>query len=235
MEKLRQGVIPEIEEEPASALPDLREIAIEFARKRIREEFDLDQRIIRLHSFRQELDRIINMYSEQLSSFLAVEKGTAKHRNPCAMFETATEDTIFSAIMKEGRNLCSLRNLVNDGLKNAISGIMPNACDLAGEEISLDMLSAAGSLKKLAELPSGSIQVMGAEKALFKHKREGSPSPKHGFIFKYPGISVIPRGKRGKVARFIASRLAIAFRADYFGRKIDTEQMKLEIKRRITQ
>lgn len=166
---------------------------------------------------------------------MAMIAGTSNSKNPCTMFSTDSEDAAFSAILNEGRNLCSLRNLINEGLKSSIARIMPNSCNLAGEEICLDMLSAARSLKKLAELPASSIQVLGAEKAFFKHRGEGTPSPKHGFIFKYPGMSVTPKKKRGSVARMVASRLAMAFRADYFGRKIDTENMKLEIKRRMNQ
>ena len=88
------------------------------------------------------------------------------------------------------------------------------------------MLEKAGSLKKLAFLPASKIQVMGAEKSLYKafsRMRKGKKAkvPKHGVIFQHPFIKTLPKSKRGKMARFMAAKLAIAARIDYFKGEID--------------
>ena len=71
--------------------------------------------------------------------------------------------------------------------------------------------------QRLARLPAGTIQVLGAETAFFHHLRSGAPSPKHGHIFAHPWISRSPRWVRGKIARMLSGRIAIAARLDEFG------------------
>ena len=231
---LRNGEIPETEENPSEEVPDLREIAIRFARERIEEEFRREQYLIRIHSFKEELDRIINLYFEQvmpLSNVIPQMSG----KDPCTVFSLSSGDSLIDGILKEGKGLCDLRSILKERMEMEIRRLMPNSTALVGTDICMDLLSASRTLKKLAELPSGAIQVMGAEKSFFKHQSEGTPSPKHGFIYKYAGISSLSRNRRGKVCRLIASRLSMAIRADYFGRKVDVEGMKGEIKARMSQ
>lgn len=65
-------------------------------------------------------------------------------------------------------------------------------------------------------MASSSIQVLGAESALFSHIRTGTPSPKHGLIFQHRRIHNAPREIRGRVASVLAAKLAAASRLDYF-------------------
>jgi nucleolar protein 56 len=69
---------------------------------------------------------------------------------------------------------------------------------------------------RLARLPAGTVQVLGAEKAFFNHLKTGAPPPKHGHIFMHPWISRSPRWVRGKIARTIAARASIAAKIDAF-------------------
>jgi len=62
----------------------------------------------------------------------------------------------------------------------------PRLSAVAGTHVGVRLLGIVGSLKKLANMPSSTIQVLGAEKALFKHLRGNAPSPKHGVIFQHP-------------------------------------------------
>jgi nucleolar protein 56 len=89
------------------------------------------------------------------------------------------------------------------------------------------LIARAGSLEKLATMPASSIQVMGAGEALFKHLKAGTPSPKHGLIFKHPLISGAPKKARGRIARMLAGKAAIAARVDYFsGEAVDFGDLK---------
>jgi nucleolar protein 56 len=94
--------------------------------------------------------------------------------------------------------------------------VAPNATALIGGKIVAKFLQHAGSLEKLAEYPASTIQVLGAEKALFKHLRSHGKvkPPKHGIILLTPYVSKLPKWLRGKMARTLASKLSIAFKAD---------------------
>ncbi|MEA2004119.1 MAG: hypothetical protein U9O53_04115 [archaeon] len=98
--------------------------------------------------------------------------------------------------------------------------IMPNACLLISPTLAARMLSDAGSLEKLSKLPSSTIQIMGAEKALFRHMQGRGPSPKHGLIFQSPLVNQAPKNIRGKISRMLASKISIAFRMDHFDKKL---------------
>ena len=63
--------------------------------------------------------------------------------------------------------------------------------------------------------------------------RKGTPPPKHGIIFNYPGLSALPPNQRGKVARTIANKMAITLKMDFFKTNGDTEGMVNEIKKKM--
>src|SRR5674476_1181043 len=85
------------------------------------------------------------------------------------------------------------------------------------------LIAQAGSLESLARMPASKIQVMGATKALFKHLQYGAKPPKHGIIYQHPLIRGSPLGKRGKIARTMAAKLAIAARIDFYSKKVHPE------------
>lgn len=105
-------------------------------------------------------------------------------------------------------------------IKDEMQKTAPNLSFVAGSLIGARLISQAGGLRKLAFLPSSTIQVLGAEKALFRYKKEGGKPPKHGVIFQNPKINRAQRDKRGKLARSLASKISIAARADAFTKNI---------------
>ncbi len=66
-------------------------------------------------------------------------------------------------------------------------------------------------------MPASTIQVLGAEKALFRSLKTGSRPPKHGLLFQHAMVHAAPRWQRGKIARAIAGKAAIAARVDVYG------------------
>ena len=101
-------------------------------------------------------------------------------------------------------------------LASTVTEIAPNLSEVAGPALAAKLIEKAGSLKKLAMMPSGTIQLLGAEKALFRSKKTGSKPPKHGLIFQHPYVHSKPRKLRGRSARTLSSKLALAARADVF-------------------
>ncbi|MFT4946828.1 MAG: nucleolar protein 56 [Natronomonas sp.] len=106
----------------------------------------------------------------------------------------------------------SLRTVVES---TAIS-VAPNLTALAGAELAARLIALAGGLDELAKKPAGTIQVLGAEDALFAHLRGGAPSPKHGVIYTHEYVRGIRPEDRGSAARALAGKLAIAARIDNY-------------------
>ncbi|MEM0475476.1 MAG: hypothetical protein QW343_01655 [Candidatus Norongarragalinales archaeon] len=97
------------------------------------------------------------------------------------------------------------------------------------------LISLAGGLEKLARMSASTIQVIGAEKALFKHLRTGVAPPKHGLIFQSPLINAAPPHQRGKIARALATKLCIAAKADWFTGNYIAPKLKASLEARLKQ
>lgn len=109
-----------------------------------------------------------------------------------------------------------LRRVLSDHIEVAMEAVAPNVKELLTPSVGARIIAKAGSLARLATLPASTIQVLGAEKALFRALKTGARPPKHGLIFQHPLIHSAPKWQRGKIARAIASKVAIAARIDYY-------------------
>ena len=107
-----------------------------------------------------------------------------------------------------------------DRLEHAIrlsaNSHLPSVSTLVGPLLAARLCVEAHGRLRLARLPAGTVQVLGAEKAFFSHLRSGTAPPKHGHIFMHPWISRSPRWVRGKIARMLAAKISIAARVDAF-------------------
>ncbi len=111
----------------------------------------------------------------------------------------------------------------------------PNVRAVAGALLGARLIAIAGSLQNLAMRPASTIQVLGAEKALFRSLKTGARPPKHGLIFQHTLLHDAKRWQRGKIARVIAGKLAIAARADAFGGHYIGERLKADINKRLAE
>jgi nucleolar protein 56 len=109
----------------------------------------------------------------------------------------------------------------------------PNVRAVAGALLGARLIAIAGSLQTLAMRPASTIQVLGAEKALFRSLKTGARPPKHGLIFQHTLLHDAKRWQRGKIARVIAGKLAIAARADAFGGQFIGDKLKADINKRL--
>ena len=112
--------------------------------------------------------------------------------------------------------LSSERDKLNSYLEGAMKRIAPNVTDVAGATIGARLMAKAGGLDRLAVLPASTIQILGAEKALFRALRTGARPPKHGILFQHQEVHMAPKWQRGKIARTLANKIAIAARVDYY-------------------
>ncbi len=103
-------------------------------------------------------------------------------------------------------------------LENRIETLMqevaPNIASVVGPIIGARLIALSGGLHRMGTMPSGTIQTLGAETALFRHIKEGSKPPKHGILFQHPLVFQAPRHQRGAMARALANHAALAARAD---------------------
>ncbi|MBI5046324.1 hypothetical protein HZC07_01175 [Candidatus Micrarchaeota archaeon] len=132
--------------------------------------------------------------------------------------------------------LDKLRKQYDGYQKKLAQEICPNMSAVGGADVAAKLVSHVGSLARLAVLPSSTIQVLGAEKALFKHLRNKRiDPPKHGIIFQHVRISSSPRDVRGKIARALANKLALAAKADFFTKRDLSASLKKDFEDRYEQ
>lgn len=115
--------------------------------------------------------------------------------------------------------LASEREDLRGFVESQAPAVAPNLSDMAGPVLAARLIALAGDLESLAKHPAGTIQVLGAEDALFSHLAGRAPSPKHGAIFTHEFVRDTRPEDRGSAARALAAKLALAARADYYSGK----------------
>jgi nucleolar protein 56 len=188
-----------------------------------------------------EIEELENSVGERLSSWASRdrrtgEEGVAGHRalaRELAERGGATEFGVPSAdpALEEARSALArlylsmedTRLALDRSLSEAVPRRAPNLAHLLGPLLAARLIQQAGSLERLARLPASTIQVLGAERAFFEHLRGRAPPPKHGILFLHPRLHSAPRARRGRLARALAGKVAIAARLDRAGRPLDPQ------------
>jgi nucleolar protein 56 len=129
--------------------------------------------------------------------------------------------------------LYMLREKLEGYVTELMRVVAPNITTLVGPLVGARLVSSAGSLKDLARKPSSTIQVFGAEKALFRSLKTGADPPKHGVIFQVPEIHSAPYWQRGKIARVLAGKLAIAAKIDAYSKRDLGDKLKSDFEDRL--
>jgi nucleolar protein 56 len=137
------------------------------------------------------------------------------------------------ALAKNVLDFYELRKNTENYVDRTMEEMAPNVRAVAGALLGARLIAIAGSLQNLAMRPASTIQVLGAEKALFRSLKTGARPPKHGLIFQHTLLHDAKRWQRGKIARVIAGKLAIAARADAFGGHFIGDDLKADINKRL--
>ncbi|MGZ4853456.1 MAG: NOP5/NOP56 family protein [Halobacteriota archaeon] len=204
----------------------LRAVAIQRAKEQITEAFARpDARIMQLIGGIDDIDESINLLSERLLEWDVIGFEISK---PEDLTEThAPQSTTYPSLKHEFaesiERLSEQRRKIAGAIELEMRDVAPNLSSLAGELLGARLIARAGGLESLARMPASKIQVMGASKALFKHLQFGAKPPKHGLIFQHPLVRGSPLGKRGKIARTLAAKLAIAARLDFYSKEAHPE------------
>lgn len=103
-----------------------------------------------------------------------------------------------------------------------MNAVAPNLTALIGEMVGSKLISHSGSLVNLAKYPASTIQILGAEKALFRALKTKGKTPKYGLIFNSSFIGRAGQKNKGRISRYLANKCAIAARIDSFSEKTQT-------------
>ena len=141
------------------------------------------------------------------------------------------------AMAKEfGSAVSTLRNsqrLLEYEIGRLMKENFPNIAVVAGAIIGAKLISIAGDVDRLSKMASSKIQVLGAEKALFRHLTTGAKPPKYGIISTHPVFSSVPPHLGGRVARMFASKISIASKADVYTKHFIGDELKKELEEEI--
>jgi len=145
-------------------------------------------------------------------------------------------DIDLSLIKKYANEILSLDDFtqeLEEHLDTLMEQVAPNLLALVGGLIGAKLIAKAGSLKKLAFMPASRIQLLGAEKALYRFLKTGEKRPKHGLIFQWNLIRGSKPWNRGKISRVISGKIGISAKVDYFGGKFVADVLSKDINEKI--
>jgi nucleolar protein 56 len=200
----------------------LHDATIHATREAVRErEQSVDQQL--KHSIRamDDCERVANELAERVAEWagslldadvagVADARAVADH-DP----ETPPEERLVSLAGRVDELAAETASL-RSSIERQAPAAAPNLAAMAGPVLAARLIALAGGLADLAKLPSSTVQVLGAEDALFAHLRGHGTSPKHGVIFTHDYVRNTAPDERGSAARAVAGKLTIAARVDHY-------------------
>ncbi|MFW5900442.1 MAG: NOP5/NOP56 family protein [Halodesulfurarchaeum sp.] len=216
------AVQSEFAESEADYYSFLHEATLAAVRRAIRRrEQATDQQLIHAVRAMDDLAQTVNELAERAVEWAGSQFGESREgleyvlevaeREPETPLETEIVD--FAGTV---RDVQARRERLHSFIEDQAEVVAPNLTMLAGPILAARLIALAGGLDSLAKKPSGTIQVLGAEDALFAHLEGHAPSPKHGIIFTHEYVHGTRPEQRGSAARALAGKLAIAARIDQY-------------------
>lgn len=225
-----------------SRFDELRMRDLELTRKAIQDSVDQDLFIINAVNNIEELQRQINMFSKRLREWYSLylpeldrkvadhvgfikavlqddKDGFIKHEGIRVTMGADLKREDLDPILSLARTINGLVEeefLLSDYLEQLMKARCPNVTAISGALIGAKLLRGAGSIKRLAMMRSSTVQLIGAEKALFRHIRTGARPPKYGYLIQHPLVQRVKREDKGRAARALADKIFVAARLDYF-------------------
>ena len=235
----------------------LNSVLIEKTKLKISKIERREKLIIQTISSLSDLEKILNTMSERLREWYGLHypeieikdhekfaKLVAEYgdRSNFKDFETSmgmelkeSDVEILQIYAKQLKDLYDLKKKVEKYLEKIVPEEIPNLNALLGSILAARILALAGSLEKLAKMPSSTIQLLGAEKSLFKflRGREKVRPPRFGLLYLHPDISGSKRELQGKIARALSSKLTLAARADFYTKKDISKKLLEDYKKKL--
>ncbi|GAB3673810.1 NOP5/NOP56 family protein [Halopiger thermotolerans] len=180
-----------------------------------------DRQLVHAVRAMDDCERTANELAERLAEWAGTvdpDAGTGVEyaRELAQREDPAPEEAALVSLAERVAGLADEAEDLREFVERQTPTVAPNLAALAGPVLAARLLSLAGGLEELAKKPSGTIQVLGAEDALFAHLRGHAPSPKHGIIYIHDAVRGTHPEHRGSAARALAGKLAIAARVDHY-------------------
>jgi nucleolar protein 56 len=207
-------------DEEADYYERLHEATVQAATEAVREAETADDKQL-IHAVRamDDAERVANELAERVAEWAGSRRDDAgtgvAYARELADDEAGTEPHLAS-LARRVEELDDEADALRRHVERTAPEVAPNLAALAGPVLAARLIALAGGLKQLARKPAGTVQVLGAEEALFAHLRGRAPSPKHGVIFTHEAVSGTHPDHRGSAARALAGKLAIAARIDHY-------------------
>lgn len=238
----------------------LQESLMELGRSQLKESVDHGEHLAKAVKTVQDLNETINLLMERLRDWYSIHYPELDEKVDDDDFLTLVsnygdrediqektgmvEESVGGEISPKEREMYGrLAGLIldkrtfRDELWDYVEDLMreraPTITELTGVKLGAELIAQAGSLEKMAKMPSSTIQVLGAEKALFSHLSKGTKPPKHGLILQHPYVHKANPDLRGKISRLFANKIAIGARIDYFGTENKGPELRRELERKI--
>lgn len=231
-----------------------------ITKQKIKSSVTPDQLIIQTIANISELDKVCNLLSKRAREWYSLylpelSQNIAAHEKYMELLATQSRKQLMAEfcytdtmgadlspehlteivlLAKEIKQLYALRQQHEIYLQTIMKPYCPNLLELAGVTIAAHLIELGKSLKHLALLPASTIQLLGAEKALFRHIKTGARSPKYGVIHAHPLIQNAKKLEKGKAARILADKLSLCARLDYFKGEFKAPEYKKELEEKIT-
>ncbi|MBW2977692.1 hypothetical protein KY331_02500 [Candidatus Woesearchaeota archaeon] len=226
---------------------ELRKKNIEETKKKIKESVKADNSIVQAVRNIDEINKVSNVLVKRLREWyelynpefsrevrdhkkfveLIVDKKDRKEKKSMGAELSKTDFEPILKLASEVNELYKFKEKQEQYLAELMQKICPNLTAVAGYLIGAKLIAHAGDLKRLVEFPSSTVQLLGAEKALFRHMRTGAKAPKHGIIHEHP---IVTRAKeKGKAARAVADKISLAVKVDYFKGKFVGDKLRKEL------
>jgi len=133
--------------------------------------------------------------------------------------------------------LAEYRKQLQEYLQSKMSNVAPNLATLLGDSVAARLISHAGSLTNLAKAPASTVQILGAEKALFRALKTRGNTPKYGLLYHSTFIGRAAAKNKGRISRYLANKCSIASRIDSFIEEPTTkygEKMREQVEERLS-
>ena len=219
---------------------ELRLNLIKESKEKIKASINDDNLVSQAISSIHEIDKAVNILSKRLREWYELYNPELSHKiHDHDVFVKKVLEKPIKEELSMGADLedfdlnqiLSLATIINsmvdektklvDYIKTKMKICCPNLLELAGPLIGGKLLAHKGHLRDLAFMPSSTIQLLGAEKALFRHLKTHSRSPKYGYILQHQDVSSAKN--KGQAARQLANKISLAVKKDYFSRDLNND------------
>ena len=201
-----------------------------------------DKVIMQVIGIIDDLDSSLNSLSERLREWYGM-------LSPEKVREVKSHEKLLELLSKSGKrergeirefsknlqDFYKTRDSLSRYLESLCKETIPNLSEVAGPLLASRLISLAGGLEKTAKLPSSTIQILGAEKALFRHLKGKGKAPKYGVLFGHPLIQQAPKQFKGKIARLISAKLSLAAKMDFYSKKNEGKRMREGLEKRVNE